>query len=154
MKEKKSKWERFAPEGVSAKREALWTALGLAASVLWSLTFFRRMGVERAEAEPASAAGRVVSLLSYRGMLGTALVGFYLVALGMAALAMWHYAKLRRGRIRDPREAHWRALAMPVLGIAAAVALTTVLYFVYRGVFIGYREHLNELFNAAIGSEG
>ena len=43
---------------------------------------------------------------------------------------------------------------MPILGIAAAVAATTVVYFVYRGVFIGYREHLEAVYRAAMGSEG
>lgn len=154
MKNKKSKWERFAPEGVSAKREALWTALALLASAVWSLTFLWRLGRERAETEPQAAAGRVMSLLSFRGMLGTALAGFYLVALGMACLAMWHYTKIRKGEIKDPRDAHGRALAMPILGIAAAVAATTVVYFVYRGVFIGYREHLEAVYRAAVGLEG
>lgn len=154
MKERKSKWENFAPEGVSAKKEALWTAVALAASTVWSLTFFLRMNAERAAVEPDCAAGRVVALVSFRGMLGTALFGFYLVALGMACLAMWHYARLRRSGIRDAKDAHGRALAIPVLGIAAAIGLSTVVYFVYRGVFIGYREHLMDLFNAALGLEG
>lgn len=151
-------WKVLAPEGVSAKKEAVWTGAAVAASTLWSLTFFLRLRTERATAEPESAAGRVVSLMSFQTMLGTALLGFYLVALGMAVLAMWHYAKLRQNakkeRVLDPREAHWRALTMLVLGLCAAVAADTVVYFVYRAAFSNYREHLSELFSAALHLEG
>lgn len=154
MKNKKSKWERFAPEGVSAKREALWTALALAASAVWSLTFLWRLGRERAAAEPESAAGRLADLMGFDTMLGTALAGFYLVALGMVCLAMWHYSRIRKSGVKDPRDAHGRALAIPVIGIAASLAATAAVYFIYRGVFIDYREHLEAVYRAAVGLEG
>ena len=35
---RKMDWKQLAPEGVSAKREALFTGLALLASALWSLT--------------------------------------------------------------------------------------------------------------------
>lgn len=148
---KKFSWDNFAPEGVNAKKEAVWTLLALGASAVWSLTFLSRLGRERSEKEPLAAAGKVVGLLGFRELLGTALVGFYLVALGMACLAMWHYAKLRRTKIKDPKDAHGRALAIPVIGIALAFGVSSVIFLIYQGVYMDYRAHIEEVFNKALG---
>lgn len=149
MKNNRIHWKDLAPEGVSAKKEALFTGIALAASALWSLTLLRRISEEWETVAPRAAEGKVVALMGWHGIQGTALFGFYFVAIAMVFLAMWHYAKLKKDKPTGSENVHMRAMAMPVLGLILAAGLTLILYFAYRAAFLDYRERVNDLFDAA-----
>lgn len=142
-------WKQLAPEGVSAKKEAVFTGAALAASGLWSLTVLRRMATEWDTVAPSAAQGKVVSLIGWQGMLGTALFGFYFIAIAMAILAMWHYVKIKKSAASGQDDIHIRAMAMPALGVILALCLSMILYFAYRAAYLDYRERIEEMFNSA-----
>ena len=148
---RKLDWKRLAPEGVSAKRELAYTGVALAASALWSLGTLGRLGKEFDALAPQAAQGKAVALTGFQGILGTALFGFYLTAIAMVFLAMWHYAKL--GKAREKADApHIRALAVPALGVMTALCLSLILTLVYHGLFLENRGRLEEIFNRAYGA--
>lgn len=137
----------LAPEGVSAKKEALGIGLGLLASALWSLTAAGRIGAEWESTLEQAAKGQVVTLTGFRGLLGGALDGFYFVAAAMVLLAVWHYAKIRKDSPSPGEKVHLRAMAMPVAGVLLALCVSLILYAAYHGVFSENREKLNEMIN-------
>lgn len=157
MKNNRIHWKDLAPEGVSAKKEVLFTGLALLASGVWSLGTLRRLSGEFDALAPQAAEGKAVALTGFQGILGTALFGFYLTAIAMVFLAMWHYAKLRKpgpktgkpGKIDSP---HVRALAIPALGVILALCLSLILYFAYHAAFLTNRGRIEEIFNRAYGA--
>ena len=147
---RKMDWKQLAPEGVSAKREALFTGLALLASALWSLTAPGRI---HADFE-AAARGQIASLTGFETLLGPSLYGFYLVAAAMVLLAVWHYAKMKGYKPTPGENIHLRAMAVPALGVVLALCLSLILYFAYRGLFSGFRGRLNELARRAWQASG
>ena len=148
---RKLDWKRLAPEGVSAKKELAYTGVALAASGVWSLGTLGRLRDEFDALAPQAAQGKAVALTGFQGILGTALFGFYLTAIAMVFLTMWHYAKIRKAK-EKVEAPHVRALAVPALGVATAMCLSIILTLLYYGRFLENRGALEEIFNRAYGA--
>lgn len=148
---RKMDWKRLAPEGVSAKKELVYTGIALAASGVWSLGTLGRLGDEFDALAPQAAQGKAVALTGFQGILSTALFGFYLTAIAMVFLAMWHYARIRKAK-EKVEAPHVRALAVPVLGVVLALCLSLILTLIYHGLFLENRGRLEEIFNRAYGA--
>ena len=144
MKKLRIRWERLAPAGLDGKREALWIAGGLGASVLWATgPLFRLLREWRRLAEPTSGY-RIMDYFS--DIMGSGLAGFPVMWLCLAALAVWHYAYHRQGsradytmrRISSRWELHRRCLTIPVTGIVLALALARGLYQLYWWMYLTF----------------
>lgn len=140
-------WERLAPAGVNAKRETAWTVVGMVASALWSLGAIKNMwdwwfalkglpefGVYDAAMPP------------YPRILGSALAGFEIMIVVLAALAIWHYVSHRQGsrsdyimrRLPDRWELHRRCLAIPLAGIGMCILLAAALWALYFWIYVRF----------------
>lgn len=136
--------DKLAPVGINARAEiyAILAALGVA--VFWSLDApVRIVQHMNGLTNTPWSAGTESPVTPYRELLGTALDGFYLVALVLVFLALGHYLYHRRGartdylmrRLPRPWEYHMRCLALPVLGTALALALAGLSYVGYRALY-------------------
>lgn len=136
--------DRLAPVGINARAEIYAILAALGAAVFWSLTAVVRIVDHMNGLTYTSSYGaNAIAFSPYRALLGTALDGFFLVALVLVFLALVHYLYHRRGARTDylmrrlpwPWEYHMRCLALPVLGIALALALATIGYFGCRALY-------------------
>ena len=144
-----SRLERWSPPGLSTLGELKCIASGLVCSAVYSLTFLYTWANERRglynfkSGTPVLRADAVMP--DFADLLHTCLYGFFLVALCMAALGLWHYAYHRQGgsnsaylmrRLPDRWEFHRRCLALPVLALLASLLLAFLFlclyYWVYR----------------------
>lgn len=145
----------IAPMGIDAGREVKITLFALAASALWSFRGPLVMIREWNEILKKIEQGKLVSAPSLSEMMGTALFGFYITALGLAALAVWHYVYHRRGaradylmgRLPDRLELHVRCLAIPLVGIVISLAAAGIMFLIHRGSYLYFQ---NRAFTEAI----
>ncbi len=138
------KWDKLAPVGVSARTEISGILAGLGLAAFWSLTGVARI-VEHMNGLTYNSSYGITEIpfSPYRVLLGTALDGFFLVALVLVFLAIGHYLYHRRGartdylmrRLPRPWEYHMRCLALPALGIVLALGLATLGYFGCRALY-------------------
>lgn len=138
------KWDKLTPVGINARTELYAILAALGAAVLWSLTAVVRIVDHMNGLTYTSSYGaNAIAFSPYRPLLGTALDGFFLVALLLVFLALGHYLYHRRGartdylmrRLPRPWEYHLRCLALPVLGIVLALALAAIGYFGCRALY-------------------
>lgn len=134
----------LAPAGVSARGEVKWILISLGASALWSLRGALAIVSEMRELHERLLENRVIAITVFPGIIGTALFGFYLTALVLALLAVWHYVFHRLGarsdytmrRLPNGLEYHIRCLAIPVLGIIVSLLLALALWWIYRSFYL------------------
>lgn len=145
MKKIRIRWERLVPVGMDGKKEAIWTAAGLGASVLWATgPLFRLLDAWRWLERPAAGGFRIMPYFS--DIMGSSLAGFPVMWLCLAALAVWHYVYHRQGsradftmrRIPSRWEMHRRCLAVPLAGIVLALALARGLYLLYWWMYLTF----------------
>ena len=148
MKKLRIRWERLAPVGLDGRREALWIAGGLGASVLWATgPLFRLLKAWRRLRFDPIGGYRIERFMDYfSDIMGSGLAGFPVMWLCLAALAVWHYAYHRQGsradytmrRISSRWEFHRRCLTIPVVGIVLALALAWGLYQLYWWMYLTF----------------
>ncbi len=136
--------DKLAPVGLNARTELSAILAGLGLAVFWSLAAPARIVQDVNDLTTTRwPAGAEIPVTPYRELLGTALDGFFLVALVLISLALGHYLYHRRGARTDylmrrlPQfwEYHLRCLALPVLGIVLALGLEALGYVGYRALY-------------------
>lgn len=138
----------LAPVGLDYRRELSWVRTGFALSLLWSLGYLFRLHAGYEELFTRVGVDKVLNpgavMPDFTDILGGGLRGFGVVALCMAALAVWHYLYHYQGsksiylmrRLPDRWELWRRCAALPVLLAAAAGLLAVLLLLVYFGVYL------------------
>lgn len=146
----------LTPAGISLRTECLGLAGLLLLALLWSLTGLG--SILRQWQWTEEWQGYPERITPYPAILGTALYGFYLIALGLPALAAWHWFYHRQGaradylmrRLPDRWELPVRCLAVPVTGILVSLALAWALGGIYGAVY----SHCRTLFLERAGLAG
>lgn len=145
----KVKLERWAPVGANAGRTARWIGLGLGLSAGYSLLFYLFRYFDCRSHLYTWERGRLVLtegavMVEFGYLLDKTFLGFALMALCMAGLAVWHYAGHYQGgrsiyimrRLPDRWELHRRCLTLPMLGVlgclVCAIALLLIYYAIYQ----------------------
>ena len=148
MRRPQINWERLAPAGLDGKRETVRAGCALAGSALWSLGAPVRMAQRWGEIRRMQLRGYYENLymLPFSEIMGSALWGFALTALCLAAVAAWHYVCHRQGsradylmrRLPDRWELHRRCLAIPLAGILTAALLALALRGFYWWLYLTF----------------
>lgn len=142
-------FDRFVPLGLDGKNESQWILAGLIVSALSALINFSNQYTDALSRLYVYGLGTkrlipgAVMAPFYQTVMGCE-VGFTLVCLAMALLAVYHYHYHTQGsksiylmrRLPRSWELHMRCLGLPVLGAAGAMAslglLTVFFYLIYR----------------------
>lgn len=139
---------RYAPPGINLNPEKNVFLWGLAGAACWSLSFLFRL-YEKRDAlfqrignENVLRAGAVMP--DYTEVLGSALIGFAVLALAMLAFLVYHYAYHRQGskciylmrRLPDRRELHRRCLTIPLVSVLLCALAAFILLCVYYWIYI------------------
>lgn len=144
MKKRKLTLSDLAPAGISAGNEIKWIVVAWGVSLLWSFRGPLAIIRETRYLRDCLLEKNHAVITVFPGLIGTALFGFYLTALVLAGLAIWHYVYHRRGarsdylmrRLRDKWEYHRRCLAIPLLGITISLLLVLILWCSYRSFYL------------------
>lgn len=141
--------DSYVPVGVDGKREAGWLLGGLAAAALIGAAGFLNRYLDARQALYYSRAlknqlihGAVIT--GFPELIGGSSTGFSLICLVMPFLAAYHYLYHYRGsrsiylmrRLPDRWELHRRCLAIPTVGLVAAMAVLGLLGIVFYAIYI------------------
>ena len=136
----------WVPAGVDLRQEAKWIGGGLGISFLYSLTFFASYANENRALYWVRGSEKVLRdgavMADFKAVLGNSLVGFWVVALCMAALLVYHIVYHYQGsksiylmrRLPSRRELWRRCVALPLLAalLSLCLAMTAlVLYYMF-----------------------
>lgn len=141
-------YSRWAPLGYDSTAERRFLLAALPLSILWSFIYFSRF--QTAEAGLYVWIGNTKTLRQdafmpdFYTLLDFVFAGFAVMAAGMLAFAMARYSYHYRGskaiflmrRLPDRFDLHRRCLAVPLLGMTAAVGAAVILLILY------YRHYL------------
>ena len=139
---------KYAPPGLDRKSENIFFSVGMALAFLYSTTFVVRYVKERKKlywiCEKGLELIADVKMPEFSILLGDALIGFLLVAIGMLAFGVYHYlyhcqdAKsiyLMR-RLPNKWELHRRCLTIPVTAVMCCGLTALLLLGVYYGIYV------------------
>lgn len=145
----KIKLERLIPVGIEYKRELAWLKGGLIAAFVYSLGFFFRfMDEYRSLFIPTDLNRRVLDvnavMLDYVEILDGSLLLFFVLAVVMIALMVYHYSYHFQGsksiylmrRLPDRWELWRRCLALPIMGILISLLAAAILLLTYYGIYM------------------
>lgn len=136
------------PPGMDMETEKLFFGLGMCGAFFYSWTFIWRYFQARAELYLYSEGNYILVenrvMANFAELLGNALIGFVLVALGLVGFAALHYSYFWQGsksiylmkRLPNKMELHKRALTLPVLGLIICVATAFLLLVLYYGLYV------------------
>lgn len=143
--------KRLFPPGADIRTELTWLAWAFAAALLFSLSCPLRLWMELSDLrrngwDPVSETWRSwARLADFSEILGTALIGFVIIALLAFALAALHYSGHYTGgsrsiytmrRLPQRFELHLRCLAVPALTLLLSAALWFILLALYYALYI------------------
>lgn len=143
------KIEDLAPLGMDAEKELRIIIAWLIVAVLYSLPVILRY--RNLYSQLYWSTGTYVETLipgkhmaPMNEVLGTHLLGFVFLVFYMTGMAVFHYTYHRQGsksiylmkRLPDKWELHRRCLALPLLGIAAAIITGVIVFFIYLAVYL------------------
>jgi hypothetical protein len=138
----------YAPLGVDYKRELKWTAYGLAAAFVYSLSFFIAYSKWYELLYTWDGTIKVLRpdavMPDFMEILESSLVGFVIVAVCMLAMLIYHYAFHYQGsrsiylmkRLPNRFELWRRCAALPAAAAICSLLVALVLLFVYFGLYM------------------
>lgn len=144
----KRRLEGNVPAGLNYRQELTWLAYGGAASFLYSLGFLLRYSHHYRSLFLQVGAAQVLDtsaiMPDFVEVLGSGLVGFLILALGMAALVINHYAYHYQGsksiylmqRLPNRWELHRRCITLPLLAVIVCLCVALLLLLVYFAVYM------------------
>ena len=143
--------DRWAPPGISVPAELKCIGAGLGGSALFSWFFLTKWqdAKERLYSGPSNARILIEGAImpDFDDILGPYLYGFFIVALCMLALAVWHYSYHHQGgsnsaylmrRLPDRWEWHRRCLAIPVTAALLSLLLAFLFLCLYYWVYMTF----------------
>lgn len=145
---KRLNMERLAPAGLNVPAECRAFGLGLVISILYSLIFLFRYAQAREALFEWTLRGKALKegamMVNFGDLMDGLLLGFIVLALSMAGVAVYHYIYHYQGsrsiyvmrRLRSRRELLRRCLAMPVMGAVSSGLIAFVLVLLYFGVYM------------------
>lgn len=144
----KIKLDCYVPLGVNYRYELQWIAYGLLASFLYSLGFlisytnhykslFVWVGTEKILQQGAV-------MPDFIEILGRSLIGYFILALCMIAILVYHYAYHYQGgrsiylmkRLPSRLELLRRCVTLPILAAALIICMAIVLLLIYYGIYM------------------
>ena len=136
------------PPGMDMEAEKLFFGLGMSGAFFYSWTFIWRYMQARAELYLYSE-GKYILLeqrvmAKFSDLLGNALLGFLLVAIGLLGFVIFHYAYFWQGsksiylmkRLPDKMEIHRQALTFPILALLVCMVTSFLLLVLYYGIYM------------------
>lgn len=135
------------PPGMDMETEKLFFGLGMCGAFFYSWTFVWRYLQARAELYLYSDGKYILVeqrvMADFSELLGNALIGFWLVAIGLVGFAVLHYLHFWQGsksiylmkRLPDKMELHKRALTLPILALLICVVTAFLLLVSYYGLY-------------------
>lgn len=145
---KRLNMERLVPAGLNVQAECRAFGLGLGISALYSLIFLFRYAQAREALFEWTLRGKALKegavMANFCDLMDGLLLGFVVLALSMAGVAVYHYIYHYQGsrsiyvmrRLRSRWELPRRCLAMPVMGAVSSGLIAFVLVLLYFGVYI------------------
>lgn len=142
--------EKYAPAGINLKRERRFFTTGMICSLLFSTAFLLRYSSAYSALYDWVGVKRVLRpgsiMEDFNVLLDSALIGFFVLALCMLALIIYHYIYHRQGsksiylmkRLPNPWELHRRCLTLPLLAALLCLAAAAALLFIYYGVYMAF----------------
>lgn len=148
MKKRKITAGGLVPVGLELKYELVGLGGCLLLALLWSLQALSAIREKWAEAVQGYSHGREIVVTAFPEIIGPALYGFYVIAVGVLMLAAWHYAYHRRGaradylmdRLPNRWEKHLRCLAVPIMGALAALLTAGLMWLLYRAYYVHWQK--------------
>ena len=137
--------KKLVPPGMEYKPEFRFYITGLVFSGLYSLSFFIRYFDARYALydhyDYKSVLIDGVKIADFSSILGSALVGFGLLAVCMLGFIVYHYLYYRQGsksiylmkRLPSKIEIHKRAIALPLLAILGCLVMALTIMLIYLG---------------------
>ncbi len=146
----KKKLVHYAPPGVNLGQELGWFASGIGASLLYSLGFLFRYSREYQLLFLWDGTAKVLNtsavMPNFVQVLGGSLDTFLVLALSMAAVAIYHYSYHYQGsksiylmrRLPDRWELPRRCLTLPLMGVLACLCVALLLLLIYYAVYMAF----------------
>lgn len=143
-------WARHVPPGVNLDQGLGWFAGGISVSLLYSLGFLIRYANEYQSLFLWDGLAKVLNtsavMPDFVQILGGSLSGFLVLALCMAAVAVYHYSYHYQGsksiylmrRLPNRWELPRRCLTMPLMGILACLCVALPLLLIYYAVYMAF----------------
>ena len=141
------KLTKFVPAGIDYRQEIRWIGLAFLISLIYSLSFFvtlldqydrlfERVGEVRYLIEGAM-------MPDFSELLGTRLIGFYVIPVGMLILMGYHYFYHYLGsksiylmrRLPNRWTLLKRCVTLPVIAILVSLGIAFVLLLIYYGIY-------------------
>lgn len=144
------KLERQVPPGVQVRHELKWFVCGEIASLLYSCGFLFHYWQAYQSLFLRNGLARVLDtsavMPDFVQVLGGSLVGFLMLALGMTAVVVYHYAYHYQGsksiylmqRLPSRWELHRRCITLPLLAVVACLGAALLLLISYFAVYMAF----------------
>ncbi len=144
----KRKLENMVPPGAELQQELKWIKTGLFISFLFSLIYFINLMNEYQSLFVTVGHKKLlidgVIMKDFVDILGSSLIGFFIVALGMIAVLVYHFLYHYQGsksiylmkRLPDRWELWRRCLSLPVLTAGLSLCTFAVLLIAYFGIYM------------------
>lgn len=139
---------RNTPPGIDPWQEIGTFLLAQMLSLFFSFQFFGRYQSARAQLYHTVDGKRFLlegaKIADFGEILGLSLYGFGLTAVAMLGFIVYHYAYYRQGsmsiylmkRLPNPTERHRRAWTLPILAMAASMAVALAVLLIYFAIYL------------------